>query len=113
MVQPPTRERNPRRSDLRDVTAKRSHATVEPIVATVTDRFVGRQVFRRGVAMVFQDLAPWPNLSIFGNVKLRLAGHKLSLGGRLASRVLGPTRRNNRLLTAVVACRWLKSERLI
>jgi outer membrane immunogenic protein len=64
-------------------------------------------------AMVSQHLAPWPNLSIFGNVKLGLAGNKLLLGGRLGSRVLGATIGNNRLLTAVVACRRLKGEHLI
>jgi iron(III) transport system ATP-binding protein len=33
---------------------------------------------RRGVAMVFQDLALWPNLSVLANVKLGLAGQGLS-----------------------------------
>ena len=32
---------------------------------------------RRGVAMVFQDLALWPSLSPFGNVVLGLAGAAL------------------------------------
>jgi ABC-type Fe3+/spermidine/putrescine transport system ATPase subunit len=34
--------------------------------------------YRRGVAMVFQDLALWPNMSILANVKLGLAGRGLS-----------------------------------
>ena len=33
---------------------------------------------RRGIAMVFQDLALWPNLSILANIKLGLAGLRLS-----------------------------------
>src|SRR5262249_30678623 len=33
---------------------------------------------RRGIAMGFQDLALWPNMSILANVKLGLAGRDLS-----------------------------------
>ena len=36
---------------------------------------------RRGVAMVFQDLALWPSLSPFGNVVLGLAGRPSPRGG--------------------------------
>jgi ABC-type Fe3+/spermidine/putrescine transport system ATPase subunit len=34
--------------------------------------------FRRGIAMVFQDLALWPNLTAVGNVLLGLSGAKLT-----------------------------------
>lgn len=33
---------------------------------------------RRGIAMLFQDLALWPNLTVAGNVRLGLSGRKLS-----------------------------------
>ncbi len=32
---------------------------------------------RRGIAMLFQDLALWPNLSVFGNVRLGISGLRL------------------------------------
>ena len=38
---------------------------------------VSRPPHRRHLAMVFQDLALWPNLSVFGNVSLGLAGKQL------------------------------------
>ncbi len=33
---------------------------------------------RRGIAMLFQDLALWPNLTVAGNVRLGLSGSRLS-----------------------------------
>jgi len=33
---------------------------------------------RRGIAMLFQDLALWPNLTVLGNVRLGLSGLRLS-----------------------------------
>jgi ABC-type Fe3+/spermidine/putrescine transport system ATPase subunit len=33
---------------------------------------------RRGIAMLFQDLALWPNLTVAGNVRLGLSGLRLS-----------------------------------
>lgn len=33
---------------------------------------------RRGIAMLFQDLALWPNLTVAGNVRLGLSGQRLS-----------------------------------
>lgn len=35
---------------------------------------------RRGIAMLFQDLALWPNLTVAGNVRLGLSGLRLSRG---------------------------------
>ena len=37
-----------------------------------------RPPFRRGVAMLFQDLALWPNLTVTGNLRLGLSGLRLS-----------------------------------
>jgi len=34
---------------------------------------------RRGIAMLFQDLALWPNLTVAGNVRLGLSGLRLSM----------------------------------
>ena len=36
---------------------------------------------RRGIAMLFQDLALWPNLTVAGNVRLGLSGLRLSHDG--------------------------------
>ena len=34
--------------------------------------------YRRGIAMLFQDLALWPNLTVAGNVRLGLSGLRIS-----------------------------------
>jgi len=36
---------------------------------------------RRGIAMLFQDLALWPNLTVAGNVRLGISGLRLSRDG--------------------------------
>jgi ABC-type Fe3+/spermidine/putrescine transport system ATPase subunit len=40
---------------------------------------------KRGISMVFQDLALWPNLSALANIELGLASSRLSKRERLAS----------------------------
>ena len=39
--------------------------------------------YKRGIAMLFQDLALWPNLTVAGNVRLGLSGLRLSRGESL------------------------------
>ena len=56
---------------------------VDGVVASEPQR-IRLPAHRRGVSMVFQDLALWPNLTVLGNVLLGLSGSPLSGARRRA-----------------------------
>lgn len=68
------------------------HVLLQGAIASAPQRIL-LPAHRRGISMVFQDLALWPNLTVLGNVLLGLSGLPLSR-----------SERKNRALEALALC---------